>query len=1201
MSFTGFFSYETIDEKDRSTIQVESYTSPDIIEYVDSEEFGDSEARFSQWYRLEKGASVSGLPPAPDILPDVEDHYRPKYPEEIGDNPNMHLVHLVNHHFANAEYNFHGGMGSLPWKEIMATYQDGDIKQWIPTWPDNIPFANFNHLTKDENLSIYNFFLWRQQGEAADTCLWFAQVLAGTTLPSHVDSSSMSKTEICGREVYVLHYDGLVSRPQSECAVAYSESSWHYYYHTGKQLSLDHRLGLESIPYYPTSTLILDESIAFVQSVLEPVDADLCCVVVNLFKSVNTLEKHGPYKTRLGLWGITGALNPPDLLPASKPDNCSSYIDVYLCEFWVKASYGMSAFAAQRAGHKPNSTVEHVFSWVDSLDSSSFVHPRSQTPQGGDGGMVWVALILVRLLLNTSVPTLKAAIHLDAPPDLDLACLGDEHNKVVSYINRLLANVTKTLGILAHSSHKRVIVAEPLISHPDPAEEDDSANIGNGSGADTGQSHELIPGPAAPLGGNVGKRSATKPMSRKTKGKQPARDRVLAASSGKGKRSTKSTKDPTSTTLNVSDDDRPASFKVISPAHAPALIDNSWFEPHVVPVDIDFNQRKHIFGRFSAQPTVTPHSGTPQDLLADLQKCLKQFDTAVHKWEDFDRQFDPCPSEACQQAVRLSEREPCLKLRPIVVGILLHRHNMNQSQALWPQVVSLTNPIILGTRMLSSISQAINTVTRDINKGPLRKKLATSQSSITAAIVRGQEIVEVLIRMEEVSTQWVNELQDAWNNDVGLMDLTAVMDLTQGLAKWRTETDETRSQFDRIHLNFRIMHELPGKPVPLRYRVGCPDPGIFDGEANGRLQAYPAGMHYAYFIVDLAPLTIYCKAPYPDHLNEKAENASSEGLAAGSTRTSVFPPTSAAPTSPIHIELAHNPHPSVTQVEAPAKDMAPASPTAPTSQHVDMAVAPPSAVSTTSLSLEAVEPSVDLVPIPGSTVETTVPAHPRSANLATLSPDTSIGTCLLDQLAIDPVAPPAVPALVGAELSNAATTTLAAPGNNVRAGTEEGSNSAVGQVEKSGQSPAAEVVDGHNSVAGEDGIASATASYGRRRSGRLAVKVLVTQPAVVKQLSTALSKGKRWKRDEVESLKPNDLEVRCLQVLMQTHGAGGSGAHHPGAEAENSPGEPQDTHAEVEEHAEEPEEQSQGASATLCGGAKKHNRGPGANKRSRKK
>jgi hypothetical protein len=66
----------------------------------------------------------------------------------------------------------------------------------------------------------------------------------------------------------------------------------------------------------------------------------------------------------------------------------------------------------------------------------------------------------------------------------------------------------------------------------------------------------------------VGKRGATKHVSRKTKGKQPARDRALAAPGGKGKRSAKSTKDSTSATLNVSDDDHPASFKVISPARA---------------------------------------------------------------------------------------------------------------------------------------------------------------------------------------------------------------------------------------------------------------------------------------------------------------------------------------------------------------------------------------------------------------------------------------------------------------------------------------------------------------------------------------------------------------------------------------------------------------------------------------------------------
>ncbi|KAG9091969.1 hypothetical protein FS749_016112 [Ceratobasidium sp. UAMH 11750] len=1103
MSFTGFFSFETI-ESDRPTIAVQSYTTPDIIEYVKSEEFGDSEARFSQWYRLEKGASVSGLPPAPDVIPDVDNFYRPQYPEEIGDKPKVHMLRKLNRHFANGEYNFYGGIGPVPWKEITDAYQHGDIKQWIPTWPNDIPFGDFNHLAYDDNLAIYRFFLRRQQGEPIDTCLWFARVFAGSIPLTQIDACSVSTVDIRGKEMHILHYNAPVSQPQSDRAIAFSEPSWRYFYHIGKQRSLDHWVGLGSVAYDPTSILISNETTAFVCSILEPADLELSRVVVNLIQDVNTMETHGPFKTTDGLWGITGALEPlPELLPASKPDHCASYADMYLREVWVKPSYAMSAFLAQKAGHEQNATVDFLLSWVDSLDSSSFVHGRSQTPQGGDGGFVWVILILIRLLLNTSVRTLQVSIPHPPPPDLDLTRLGDEHPRVVSCIHRLLEKASKAIKVLSASSHECVIVTEALVSHSDPADAPDPVNADDHDGSAAGELRGDVSGAASSV------REAQRPAaSGKAKQKRPAK--VL---SGKGKGSTKQKAASTFAALNVSDEERPRS-----------TLDNSLFEPHAIPVDLDFEHRKNIFGRLSAQPTISDHTGTPQDLLVDIQKTVKQFNSALAEWRKFDDDYHPYPPQAIRHATRLSERDPRIKLRPIIAGILVQRYHLNRSRELWPAVVRLTQPLILASRTLTMIARAIENLSREGNPGPLRKKIKTFEPTIVSAIVFGREVAEALIHMEEISTNWANKLKNAWDNDIGLMDLTSIMTLAHGLADWRSETDNIGIKLGNIHLALRFAHEMPGKPVPLRYRVGCPAPEIFNGEANGRLQAYPA-------------------PPYPDTLKATDGNTRSGDPTASSTSTAPDLPDLDIQVSPAHVEQSNNP-----------------------AQLVDltMGLSTPSALPPQISDIPAAEGLASAITRRGKdlSAETEELVHQPPAEPATPVTATSTAVEPSQQPAVDPAAAPTRLSSTRAEVPDATALhnagglgthgdgvtndTVQAGGITVEQAVQphhEGSSATESRGQTDGNIGAAVANTTSTGVAGPDGgaIAGGDVSIGARRSGRLSAKV-PAEPTVVEKPVNARAQGKRRKRDEMEeSLEHDDLEVLRMQESMQTSGAGGSG------------------------------------------------------------
>ncbi|KAG9121157.1 hypothetical protein FRC07_003012, partial [Ceratobasidium sp. 392] len=877
LSCTALFSYETKDVQNLSIFKIDSYTSPDIINYAISEEFGDSSARFGQWYRANKGVDVDGLAPAPEIVADVENHYRPKIPDEIGENPYSHRLRTLNRDFFRAEYQFHGGMGSVPYAALEKAYEVGELLEWLPNWPSNVPFRDFSRLDQHDNLEIFRFFLRRQQGLPAERCLWWAQVIVGSEPPNVVDASSVVTMKIGEREMYVMKYDGPVARPQSDRSITYTPKSWRYLHYDKHQRSLEHWCSLAGSTYDPTTPLIQTDTILFVQSVLEPVDHALSQTVTNMLRCVNEVERHGPNTTEDGLWGVTGALQLPDLLPRLKPASCPAAIDLYMREFWVKPSYAMSDFAAQRAGLQANSTLAHMFSWLESLDSSTFVHAPSKTLQGGDGGLVWVAVPLARLVMNTSVPALKASIHEDPPPDLDLQRLGYEHLKVVSCINGFLEKMTATKSILASSSMERVTVAEATLVHkdveeanpPDPADSDDES---------TAESDEPVLEPEASIPSKKGKGKAhtsrpvqTKPKTRATIVKTSAKK--SNPTNAKGKTRTK----PAGKTFAALDQSEEGPVVVSSRESTPAapsvpIFDLAWFEARVRPVDIDFAQRANIFGRFSAQPTVPTHEGSPQDLYIDFQRSHQDIECALAAWDQFDKSFCPHPDKALQQADLLSRRDTRPHLRPIISGILSHRCHVHYARSLWPKVVGLLEPLVLATHKLTALDQAIEIIVGDGATGPIRSKLKTSRKTIAGDIIKGRAIIETLIHRERLSTQWANQLRDCWDGDLASFGVAEVMRIAHELQNWRNETTELTRNLHNIHLSFRTTHEVESRIAPVNYLVGCPFGILFDGPANELLLAHR-------------------DPPYPDYLDERDQLITSGAAAPDSSSTAVAPPT----------------------------------------------------------------------------------------------------------------------------------------------------------------------------------------------------------------------------------------------------------------------------------------------------------------------
>ncbi|KAG9077169.1 hypothetical protein FRC06_009069, partial [Ceratobasidium sp. 370] len=665
--------------------------------------------------------------------------------------------------------------------------------------------------------------------------------------------------EYRGHTVYVLHFDHPVSRPQTDHPVGYLEASWRYYYHNGQQRSLDHWCGLPSAPYDPTSTLISEDTLGFVRAILQPVDVTLCNLVIDIFTCLNEMQKHGAFTTPEGIWNVDDALKPlPNIIPASKPANPSAFISAYLRELWVQPTYALSSYAALKAGFPPNSTMEHFFSWLDSVFGSSFVHKPSGTLQGGDAGSVWLAVSLVRFVLNTSIATLKATVHEDPPDSLDLERLGTEHPKLVSYLHQLHARLKASLEILSASSSERVHVAEAILSSPEATDSNDELDDVVPA---PGPSPEATLPSAAPAGGAKRKRAASKhtvakPKRSDKKGKQPARSQALPSLGGKLARR------KTFSALNDSDAEHVISSREDSPAPPPpsVIIDHAWFEPRDNLAD--FSQRHHVFGRFAAQPDVPAHNGTPHDILIDLHNCLRDVKTALAAWRAFDASFHAYPGTAIRHATELSKRDPRVRLRPVLAGILLHRFCFNRSQSLWPKVVELTQPIFLVVRKLTTILKTVDSIVEERSIGPARKKLLGSRPSIIQATIECRAVVEVLAGMENLCTSKANLMEDAWQKDLSSMDVGAVMSLARFIGDWRTETAQLATDFRQIYVHYYIAHEIEGGlPEPIRYRVGCPDEDVYDGDTNGKcFGSFPT----LTLTMQTGLLMRYGKGPYDD-------------------------------------------------------------------------------------------------------------------------------------------------------------------------------------------------------------------------------------------------------------------------------------------------------------------------------------------------
>ncbi|GAB1520564.1 hypothetical protein RhiTH_003643 [Rhizoctonia solani] len=71
------------------------------------------------------------------------------------------------------------------------------------------------------------------------------------------------------------------------------------------------------------------------------------------------------------------------------------------------------------------------------------------------------------------------------------------------------------------------------------------------------------------------------------------------------------------------------------------VLDNVLFEPTPQHQSTtDFNQQKHIFGLFAAQPDVPTITANPEDIAKEAETCMTEAQAAVSRWQGLDTLYN---------------------------------------------------------------------------------------------------------------------------------------------------------------------------------------------------------------------------------------------------------------------------------------------------------------------------------------------------------------------------------------------------------------------------------------------------------------------------------------------------------------------------------------------------------------------------------
>lgn len=122
----------------------------------------------------------------------------------------------------------------------------------------------------------------------------------------------------------------------------------------------------------------------------------------------------------------------------------------------------MSDYAAKLKGYGTNASAGHLDYWLESVQDSSLIHAPSKTVQGGECGVVWVALALIKSLLNAAVTALGVTPPTPASTGIKLERFGNgEFYKLRDSFGAWRKICSDSLATLSKTSNERIHVADP--------------------------------------------------------------------------------------------------------------------------------------------------------------------------------------------------------------------------------------------------------------------------------------------------------------------------------------------------------------------------------------------------------------------------------------------------------------------------------------------------------------------------------------------------------------------------------------------------------------------------------------------------------------------------------------------------------------------------------------------------------------------
>ncbi|KAB5587746.1 hypothetical protein CTheo_8813 [Ceratobasidium theobromae] len=509
-------------------------------------------------------------------------------------------------------------------------------------------------------------------------------------------------------------------------------------------------------------------------------------------------------------------------MPTTKPLSPISHLTATLLDFWSPSLYGMSSYMARNKGHGDNSTLNYFFSWLDSLQDSSFIHKPSETVQGGKGGVAWVMVLIVKLLLNTAVSALKITPPSPPPANLDLGHLGrGKFYRLIEYFHTWSKLCASSVATLSKTSHERVHAVD---SSPfESAEEVESAR------------EPELAGEVAETG-----------LAPDAEGVEEDSDGALVTTSsrkGKGKSKAKAKKSERISFRQLNEEsETPVDDTMLHKT----FVHQALFEPAPERIaTVDFGSRTHLFGFFAQQPEVPTAEGTTQALIGEAKVALNEAKAAIGVWDTLDKAYGtPYLQSSIRHASMLVEctDEPA---RSLILGLTLHRFNMNRCQTLWPQVKIAHQAVLAACRKLSVLATAIRKMSPDqAPPGPATKQLNELFIQVEMKILACRAIVEPLQQLHTVAVHHCNTAKDGWDLDLFSMDMDDLLRLAHEVANWRKLT---WGNLHDLH-NFITgkwgllnLHEIELLPEKIQFVFGGPSGDVFNSSANETLRLYLKG------------------------------------------------------------------------------------------------------------------------------------------------------------------------------------------------------------------------------------------------------------------------------------------------------------------------------------------------------------------------